>query len=102
MNFKAIKALLNSDKLVRVDFKQERSWKTHIFEYEDESVLTITINKNFLNGEIYIFYSNHKDENSYYKDERNSNFAKWILKSMIKEAFNNFFDKVVEKHKNNG
>lgn len=95
MNFKAIKVLLNSDKLVRVDFKQERSWKTHIFEYEDESVLTITINKNFLNGKIYISYGD-------YKDERNSNFAKWILKSMIKEAFNNFFDKVVEKHKNNG
>ena len=95
MNFKAIKALLNSDKLVRVDFKQERSWKTHIFEYEDESVLTITINKNFLNGKIYISYGD-------YKDERNSNFAKWILKSMIKEAFNNFFDKVVEKLKNNG
>lgn len=95
MNFKAIKALLNSDKLVRVDFKQERSWKTHIFEYEDESVLTITLNKNFLNGKIYISYGD-------YKDERNSNFAKWILQSMIKEAFNNFFDKVVEKHKNNG
>lgn len=95
MNFKAIKALLNSDKLVRVDFKQERSWKTHIFEYEDESVLTITINKNFLNGKIYISYGD-------YKDERNSNFAKWILQSMIKEAFNNFFDKVVERHKNNG
>lgn len=95
MNFKAIKALLNSDKLVRVDFKQERSWKTHIFEYEDESVLIITINKNFLNGKIYISYGD-------YKDERNSNFAKWILQSMIKEAFNNFFDKVVEKHKNNG
>lgn len=95
MNFKAIKALLNSDKLVRVDFKQERSWKTHIFEYEDESFLTITINKNFLNGKIYISYGD-------YKDERNSNFAKWILQSMIKEAFNNFFDKVVEKHKNNG
>lgn len=95
MNFKAIKALLNSDKLVRVDFKQERSWKTHIFEYEDESVLTITINNNFLNGKIYISYGD-------YKDERNSNFAKWILQSMIKEAFNKFFDKVVEKHKNNG
>lgn len=95
MNFKAIKALLNSDKLVRVDFKQERSWKTHIFEYEDESVLTITINKNFLNGKIYISYGD-------YKDERNSNFAKWILQSMIKEAFNKFFDKIVEKHKNNG
>lgn len=95
MNFKAIKALLNSDKLVRVDFKQERSWKTHIFEYEDESVLIITINKNFLNGKIYISYGD-------YKDERNSNFAKWILQSMIKEAFNKFFDKVVEKHKNNG
>lgn len=95
MNFKAIKALLNSDKLVRVDFKQERSWKTHIFEYEDESFLTITINKNFLNGKIYISYGD-------YKDERNSNFAKWILQSMIKEAFNKFFDKVVEKHKNNG
>lgn len=95
MNFKAIKALLNSDKLVRVDFKQERSWKTHIFEYEDESVLTITINKNFLNGKIYISYGD-------YKDERNSNFAKWILQSMIKEAFNNFFDKIIEKHKNNG
>lgn len=94
MNFKAIKALLNSDKLVRVDFKQERSWKTHIFEYEDESVLTITINKNFLNGKIYISYGD-------YKDERNSNFAKWILQSMIKEAFNKFFDKIVEKHKNN-
>lgn len=95
MNFKAIKALLNSDKLVRVDFKQERSWKTHIFEYEDESVLTITINKNFLNGKIYISYGD-------YKDERNSNFTKWILQSMIKEAFNKFFDKIVEKHKNNG
>lgn len=95
MNFKAIKALLNSDKLVRVDFKQERSWKTHIFEYEDESVLIITINKNFLNGKIYISYGD-------YKDERNSNFAKWILQSMIKEAFNKFFDKIVEKHKNNG
>lgn len=95
MNFKAIKALLNSDKLVRVDFKQERSWKTHIFEYEDESVLIITLNKNFLNGKIYISYGD-------YKDERNSNFAKWILQSMIKEAFNKFFDKVVEKHKNNG
>lgn len=95
MNFKAIKALLNSNKLVRVDFKQERSWKTHIFEYEDESVLTITLNKNFLNGKIYISYGD-------YKDERNSNFAKWILQSMIKEAFNKFFDKIVEKHKNNG
>lgn len=95
MNFKAIKTLLNSDKLEGVDFKQERSWKTHIFKFEDNTVLTITINKNFLNGKIYISYGD-------YKDERNSNFAKWILQSMIKEAFNKFFDKVVEKHKNNG
>jgi len=95
MNFKAIKALLNSDKLVGVDFKQERSWKTHFFMFEDNTVLTIALNKNFLNGKIYISYGD-------YKDERNSNFAKWILQSMIKEAFNKFFDKIVEKHKNNG
>lgn len=93
MNFNAIKTLLNSDKLIGVDYKFERSWKTHIFVFEDKTILTIATNKNFLNGKIIITYGD-------YKDERNSIIDKWILQSMIFKAFNNFFDKVVEKHKN--